>query len=109
MVKITTGADFLDRFLDGGYDHDIVTTLYGPSGSGKTNLCIIAAVKVAESGGKVIFVDTEGGFSVERVKQIVGGGYEKILESIWTLCQFLPHCKSSVRVCLYRAHAAVDY
>ncbi|PIZ52041.1 DNA repair and recombination protein RadB [Candidatus Woesearchaeota archaeon CG_4_10_14_0_2_um_filter_33_13] len=70
MEKLSTGALFLDQLLNGGYDQDIVTTIYGPSGSGKTNFCLMAAVKVAENGKKVIFVDTEGGIAVERIKQI---------------------------------------
>jgi DNA repair protein RadB len=70
MSKISTGTIFLNNFLAGGYDQDIVTTIYGPSGSGKTNLCLIAAVKIAESGKKVIFVDTEGGIAIERIRQI---------------------------------------
>ena len=41
MTKISTGAEFFNNFLEGGYDNDIVTTIYGPSGSGKTNLCLI--------------------------------------------------------------------
>ena len=34
---------------------------------------------------KVIFIDTEGGFSIERVKQIVGIDYENILQNILIL------------------------
>ncbi|MBI4152724.1 DNA repair and recombination protein RadB [Candidatus Woesearchaeota archaeon] len=81
MAKQSTGADFLDRFLDGGYDPDIITTIYGPSGSGKTNLCLLAAVKIAEQGKKVLFVDTEGGIAVERIKQL-SLRYEDVLQRI---------------------------
>ena len=70
MEKISSGITFLDNLLDGGYDRNIITTIYGPSGSGKTNLCLIAATKIAESGKKVIFLDTEGGIAVERIKQL---------------------------------------
>jgi DNA repair protein RadB len=70
MPKLSTGIAFLNLLLNGGYDEDIVTTIYGPSGSGKTNFCLIAAVKVAESGKKVLFLDTEGGIAVDRIKQI---------------------------------------
>ncbi|MBI4151386.1 DNA repair and recombination protein RadB [Candidatus Woesearchaeota archaeon] len=81
MSRISTGAVFLDRFLDGGYDADIITTIYGPSGSGKTNLCLLAAVRIAEQGKKVLFIDTEGGIAVERIKQI-SSRYEEVLERI---------------------------
>ncbi len=78
MPKLSTGIPFFDTLLGGGYDEDIVTTIYGPSGSGKTNFCLIAAVKVAESGKKVLFLDTEGGIAVERIKQI-SPNYSSIL------------------------------
>jgi len=70
MEKISSGNADLDEWLQGGYENDIITTLYGPAGSGKTNLCLIAASNIASKGKKVIFIDTEGGFSVERLKQI---------------------------------------
>jgi DNA repair protein RadB len=70
MEKVSTGAQFLDTFLHGGFDTDIVTTIFGPSGSGKTNVCLLSAVKMAEQGKKVVFIDTEGGIAVERIKQI---------------------------------------
>src|SRR3989338_7289375 len=78
-MHTSTGVVFLDTFLGGGYDHDIITTIYGPSGSGKTNLCLIAAVHCASAGKKVIFLDTEGGIAVERIRQICPE-YEKVLE-----------------------------
>ncbi len=81
MVKVSTGAAFLDSLLDGGYDSDIVTTLFGPSGAGKTNLCLLAAVRIAEAGKKVLFLDTEGGIAVERIKQI-SSNYESVLDKI---------------------------
>lgn len=84
-MKISTGNQDLDEWLEGGYESDIITTLYGPAGSGKTNLCMLAAVKQAENNKKVIFVDTEGGFSVDRVKQIVGEEHEKVLGNIFLL------------------------
>jgi len=68
--KISTGAKILDSLLDGGFETDVLTTLYGPAGSGKTNLCLLAAKTVAKQGKKVLFVDSEGGFSVERMRQI---------------------------------------
>ena len=69
-MKISTGSEELDEFLEGGYENDIITTLYGPAGSGKSNLCMMAAVEQAKKGRKVIFIDTEGGFSVDRLKQL---------------------------------------
>ena len=81
MDKISSGAAFLDALLQGGYDGDIITTIYGPSGAGKTNFCLLAAVNVAKKGKKVLFVDTEGGIAVERIKQISQNAPE-VLERI---------------------------
>lgn len=83
--KISAGSYDLNKFLFGGYEKEIITTIYGPAGSGKTNLCILASVSQAKKGSKVIFIDTEGGFSVERLKQISSLNYEEILKNILLL------------------------
>lgn len=70
MGRISTGSNVLDEFLDGGYETDVVTTIYGPAGSGKTTLCLLALIKVIASGQKVVFIDTEGGFSITRLQQL---------------------------------------
>lgn len=83
--KISAGSYELNKWLFGGYEKDIITTIYGPAGTGKTNLCLIVAVSQAKKGRKVVYVDTEGGFSSERIKQLGGTDYEKILENILIL------------------------
>ena len=86
--KISAGSYELNKFLHGGYETDIITTLYGPGGSGKSNLAIILATSVAKKQNKTIFIDTEGGFSTERFKQIHGGEKEQIendLQNIFLL------------------------
>lgn len=76
--KVPTGSRILDSMLNGGYDCDIVTTIYGPAGSGKTNLVLLCAINVARKGKKVIYIDTEGSFSIDRLRQIALD-YKKIL------------------------------
>lgn len=83
--KRTETNTILDELLNGGFENDVVTTIFGPAGSGKTNLCIISAINVAKNHGKVIYIDTEGGFSAERAKQICGKETEKILDKIFFL------------------------
>jgi DNA repair protein RadB len=68
--KISAGNYDLNKWLYGGYDKDIITTIYGPAGSGKSNFCLMVSASVARKAGKVIFIDTEGGFSVERIRQL---------------------------------------
>lgn len=87
MAKISAGSFDLNKWLFGGYDSDIVTVIYGGAGTGKTNFCVLAAVSQAKKGNKVIFIDTEGGFSTERVKQLAGenNSMEEILKNILLL------------------------
>ena len=99
MAKISAGSYDLNVWLKGGYDSDTVTTFYGAPGSGKTNFCLTAAVSQAKKGNKVIFIDTEGGFSSERVKQLIASrttngdksgenkqlSFEEILANIFVL------------------------
>lgn len=84
--KISTGSYDLNTWLYGGYDTDIITMIAGSPGSGKTNFVILAACSQAKKGNKIIFVDSEGGFSIDRIKQIVGKeNLDKILENILIL------------------------
>ena len=83
--KISTGSFDFNKWLYGGYEKEIITMLAGPPGSGKTNFMILASCSQAKKENKVIFIDTEGGFSVERVKQIVGENYKDILKNILLL------------------------
>ncbi|MFA6023311.1 MAG: DNA repair and recombination protein RadB [Candidatus Pacearchaeota archaeon] len=85
MVKISAGSYDLNKWLYGGYETDIITTIYGPAGSGKTNFSILAAVSQAKKSKKVIFIDTEGGFSIERFKQIASQDYEIAIKNILIL------------------------
>jgi len=86
LNKISAGSYDFNKWLSGGYEKDIITMFAGPPGCGKTNFCILVTCSQAKKGNKVIFMDTEGGFSVERVKQIVGAEEsEKILKNIFLL------------------------
>lgn len=77
MAKISTGVDFLDGFL-GNYEGLI--NIYGPAGAGKTLLCKLCAIGAEK---KVIFIDSEDGFSIERLKQLTPD-YKKVLEKLIT-------------------------
>jgi len=68
---IDSGSECINQLLDGGYEKNIITTIYGPAGAGKTNLMLIALCNCISKGGKVLYVDTEGSFSVDRVNQIL--------------------------------------
>lgn len=65
-----------------GLEPKAVTNFYGTPGTGKTNICLLVAADCTRKGGKVVFIDTEGGFSMERLRQIAPDDYEEILKSI---------------------------
>jgi len=68
--RLSLQCENLDEILGGGLESGVITNVYGESGSGKTNLCVQAVASCLEEGGTVIFIDTEGGLSPERVLQM---------------------------------------
>jgi len=62
-----------------------ITNFYGEPGAGKTNLCLLAALSCIENGGSATYIDTEGGFSVERLKQLCPGKWSAVLKRIWLM------------------------
>ncbi|MEM4959428.1 MAG: DNA repair and recombination protein RadB, partial [Nanopusillaceae archaeon] len=82
MGKVSTGILPIDKLLDGGLDDDVITAIYGPSASGKTNIALITTINSVLSGKKAIFIDTEGGVSFERIRQISKDNFEFILKNI---------------------------
>lgn len=81
VSKISTKSP-LDQILNGGFEKGSITQFFGPPGSGKTNIALSAACEVAKNGGKVVFMDTEGGISVERIKQMLPFDFDEIAQNI---------------------------
>ncbi len=81
MKRCSTGSELINNILEGGLENEVTTTVYGPSGSGKTNIAILAALYNAKDS-KIIFIDTEGGFSIERVKQMFPETHERRLKNL---------------------------
>ena len=66
---ISSGNIDFDGFLGQGFEKKLISLIYGPAASGKTTLCLQAALEVAKKG-RVLFIDSENGFSTERLKQM---------------------------------------
>ncbi len=79
-TKISTGTEVMDWLLEGGYEKDAITTIYGPAGSGKTNLCLLCIANSVK-GKKVVYIDSEGSFSVSRFRQICPD-YKEVIKKI---------------------------
>lgn len=89
---ITTGSKNVDTLLGGkGVETRALTEAYGAFGSGKSQLGFTLAVTVqlpqdkGGANGKAVFIDTEGTFRAERIRQIaegMGAQPEKVLKNI---------------------------
>jgi DNA repair protein RadA len=95
MVRCSTGSKNVDGLLDGGIETQAITEFFGEFGSGKSQLChtlsVLAQLPHDQGGleGAVIYIDTEGTFRPERVKQIAeqrGLDYNEMLKRI-ILCK----------------------
>ncbi len=73
VEKFSCGEGWMNKLLEGGYDSDSINMIFGPAASGKTTCCLLAGIEIAKNGEKILFIDTENGFSVERLKQLCGG------------------------------------
>jgi DNA repair protein RadB len=82
--KLPIGCS-IDSVIGGGIEKGCITQFYGPPGSGKTNIVLKMLVQCAKNGKKAVLVDTEGGLSIERVKQIAGDDFEKLAKNIIVL------------------------
>ena len=72
----------LDSLLGGGFEKGIITQIYGPPSSGKSNIALALTVNVARNGKKAIYIDTEGGISIDRIKQIAGDEFHRVANNI---------------------------
>lgn len=89
-MRLTTGCTMLDELLGGGFTPGLITEVYGEPGNGKTQTCFTATVLATQdrevkevdadgqehsvsvwTGGHVMYVDTEGTFKPNRIKEII--------------------------------------
>uniref|UniRef100_T1J2H1 DNA repair protein RAD51 homolog 3 n=1 Tax=Strigamia maritima TaxID=126957 RepID=T1J2H1_STRMM len=74
--QIITFSQKLDEMLGGGIPLSKITEIAGPPGIGKTQFCLQLSVDVqiprefAGLGEQVVYIDTEGTFTFERLKDI---------------------------------------
>lgn len=91
-IHIKTGSQELDELIGGrGVESRAITEAFGAFGSGKTQLGLQLAVNVqlpkkeGGAGGKAIYIDTEGTFRAERIRQMADGielNSEMVLKNI---------------------------
>lgn len=76
ILTITTGSIELDKLLEGGIETGSLTEVFGEFRTGKTQLChtlcVTSQMATTDGGaeGKALYIDTEGTFRPERLKEI---------------------------------------
>lgn len=102
----------LDVLLDGGFEKGTVTQVFGSPSSGKSNVTLALAVNVAKSNRKVVYIDTEGGISIDRIKQISGQHFSNVANNIIVFepTDFLEQTETlrSIDVWIRKHHEEVD-
>lgn len=91
VFKITTGCDELDKLLGGGLQSMSITEAFGEFRTGKTQLshtfCVTCQLSndQGQVGGKAAFIDTEGTFRPDRLREIAtrfGLDPEEVLDNV---------------------------
>ena len=102
----------LDTMLGGGFEKGVITQIFGPPSSGKSNITLALSVNVAKTNRKAIYIDTEGGISIDRIKQIAGPDFSDVANNIIVFepTSFLEQNDTlkSIDVWLRRNHDDVD-
>eukprot|EP01147_Barroeca_monosierra_P001430 gene1430-4591_t len=82
---LKTSLKQLDEALSGGLPVGSITEVAGPAGCGKTQFCmmlaVVAAIQTRNREGGVLYLDTEGSFSSERLLEIARGRFPDSLKS----------------------------
>jgi len=79
---ITTSNEEVNNFIEG---YSSITTIYGEAGTGKTTLCLLATIEQALNNKKVIFLDAEKNFSIERFEQLLNNRNKDCIKNILIL------------------------
>lgn len=80
IVRLTTGSPAIDKILGGGIETGTISEIVGDYASGKTNMCFtICVCRLKDHPDEsILFIDTEGTFSPERITEIaINRGAEK--------------------------------
>ncbi len=92
LLRLSLGSSNLNKLLGGGLETQAITEFVGEFGAGKSQICMKLSINAQQSSneggleGRVLFIDTEGTFSAQRVYQMAqasGLEAEKVLDGIF--------------------------
>ncbi len=91
LLRLSLGSSNLNKLLGGGLESQAITEFVGEFGAGKSQICMKLSINTQQPSneggleGRVLFIDTEGTFSAQRVYQMAqasGLDAEKVLDGI---------------------------
>ncbi|KAK6741966.1 hypothetical protein RB195_009691 [Necator americanus] len=71
-APLPSGCSTLDELIGGGFLPGCVTEISGEAGCGKSQICMQFVATTIARGANVVCIETERGFSVKRVHQMLG-------------------------------------
>ncbi len=79
VIKITTGSKNFDQLVGGGFETGCISECFSQWGGGKTQIAHLLSVHAqlpkdqGGAEGMAVYIDTEGTFRPERIKQLAEG------------------------------------
>jgi len=75
VIKFSTSSKAFDAMMGGGFETGSITELYAQYGGGKTQIAHLMAVNIqkVDPTANTIYIDSEGSFRPERIKQFAEG------------------------------------
>ncbi|MEM3373702.1 MAG: hypothetical protein QXE31_00630 [Candidatus Woesearchaeota archaeon] len=70
MITLNPNNQAISYLID-EFHSGFITGIYGNASSGKTTTCLLAAISAIKNQKKVIFIDTEKTFSIDRFNQLI--------------------------------------
>jgi DNA repair protein RadB len=79
---ISSGSPFLNKILKKGFPINHISLIYGEASTGKTTLVMQSSFEVVKENFKVLYIDLDHSFSLNRLIQITGSDFKNIGEQI---------------------------
>ena len=79
---ISSGRPFLNKILKKGFPINHISLIYGEASTGKTTLVMQSSFEAVKQNFKVLYIDSDHSFSLNRLIQITGSDFKQIGERI---------------------------
>jgi RecA/RadA recombinase len=81
--RLLSGCSLLDEATGGGLKAGEIVQIYGPSGAGKTTLAMQYTINAARRKSKIIYVNVERAFSLDRFRQMASRDFSLVAPRVF--------------------------